>query len=114
MLEANKKKLDWWHLKSTVILPMASLVILVIAFVNYYWFAQEKVNEFQSSSKFPAIGVFKSSGEAKTGRLCFFEIEVQTIPIRCPNERYYTGQKVKLTKVVNKSGSSYFVIGTYP
>jgi hypothetical protein len=113
MLEANKKKLDWWYFKKTFLLPICFLVILVIAFINYYWFATEKVNEFQNSSKFPVVGIFKSSGEPRAGRLCFFEVETQTIPIRCPNETYHIGQKVKLTKVITKSGSSYFVIGTY-
>jgi hypothetical protein len=114
MLETNKRKLDWEHLKSTALLAISFTTILVIAFIYYYRFLEEKANEYQNSSKISLIGVFKSSAVSKGGNFCFFVVENDVVPIRCSGHIYLVGQKVKLTKVVNKSGNYYFTIEDFP
>ena len=113
MLKANKIKLDGWHLRTNVFLPISLTVILIIAFIYYYLFLQEKANEYQNALKFPAIGVFKSSANSKWGTFCFFEVENKVLPIRCSSHFYLVGQRVKLTKIVNKSDDFYYVIGDF-
>jgi hypothetical protein len=118
MLFLNQQKLDFLYLKERYLRFLLLAIFLLFVFVMFYFyyrFQEARLVEYRTSLKVPIIGIFKSGTSSKGGAWCFIEVENQAvIPIRCLNELYIPGQKVRLTKVINKTGDYYYKINDLP
>lgn len=123
MLIANKKKLDSLEnrevIKSVITkVLIAALLLAILVWGNYHW--EKRAVTYKKAIKEPVMGTFKTCIGSRTATSCYFEIAPgKVVLVRSALTfsfagqealSFYTGQTVKLIKVTEQSGNTYYEI----